>query len=114
MLQRTPGRKHGTKRTKHSSGRQQLTTLSLETLESRCLLSITELFSLASDFDTEPSLVADQAAAQTNPLAGTGDTFHADSPTHSRSTSLLLTGQLSDVSNSWQTVSLPESYNSMV
>ena len=114
MSQRTSGRKHGRTRTRRSSRHQLTRTLSLESLESRCFLSITELVSLASNPDAESSIVAEQAAARTIPLTAASDTLFADSATQLRSTSLFATGQLSDVSNNWQTVTLPESYQSMV
>ena len=88
--------------------------LSLESLESRCLLSITELVSLTSDLGTEPSILAEPAITTTYPLTTSSDTLFADSATQPPFTPQFSTGQLSDVSNSWQTVTLPESYQSMV
>ena len=120
MSKRASGRKRGPIRTKRglkyrqNSIRRMPITFSMEPLEARCLLSVTELLSTSPDLDTQSSFVAEQSVERPASLIAASETLVAAPAAEPRAASVFATGQVLDVSNTWQAVTLPTGYNSMV
>ena len=120
MLHRIPSRKHKQTRKTDSSHRRQKKTarrrrwLSVESLEGRYFLSATELLPQASDHDSQLLSVADPQIDMGNPLSVASQNRDAAPITQANATPLFTTGQISNVTNSWQTVTLTQNYYSMV
>ena len=86
----------------------------MESLESRYLLSVTELLSPTFDLDSQPLSVVEPQISPEHPLSVASQNRDAVSVVQSNTNPLFTTKQISNVTNTWQTVTLAQHYNSMV
>ena len=120
MSQRIPTRKYKQARKTSSLRQRQKRTrrshrgLSVESLEGRYLLSVTELLPQTSEFDSQPLSVAQSEIGPENLRSATSQDRDATPVAQANATPLFTTGKISNVTNAWQAVNLTQNYNSMV